>query len=238
MLEPLPILEESAEKSNLAPLIRGIAEYLFTCWRFHLQLVMPPIPLNSFRILNKKFGWQKSYEEIHQDDMDDVDLFKSEIKKSEERFFSTDADTWGPWEGSSEAILLFWYRYFNLVMRLHVKTAYIRIGTQNRGISVDLYNQHLEGSLSLISSLESLTLTSSTGHLTFYCFHLAEQRNEIGNKEFFQYIFEKHYVSLVEKAHSTLKEQQTFFSDKNVDPDRLIVNLRERWSILYNEIIK
>jgi hypothetical protein len=168
--------------------------------------------------------------------MDDIDLFKSELFKTEERFFSRDADTWGPWEGSSEAILLFWYRYFTLVTRLHVKTAYLRIGTQNRGIPLELYNQHLEGTLSLISSLESLTLTSSTGHLTFYCFHLTDHRREIGNKDFFQYIFEKQYVSLVEKVYSTVKEQNPFFSDKNVDPDKLIAKLRERWTTLFNQM--
>ena len=197
---------------------------------------MSPIPLDSLRILNKKFGWEKSCDEIHQDDMDDIDLFQSELKKADQRFFDSEEDTWGPWEGSSEAIVLFWYRYFSLVMRLHVKTAYMEIGTQNRGIPLEYYKQHLDGTLSLISALESLTLSSSTGHLTFFCFHLSEHRHELGNHEFFQYIFEKQYVSLVEIAHSSAKERHPFFSDKNVDPKKLVTDLRERWSSFYREM--
>lgn len=195
---------------------------------------MPPIPLDSLRILNKKFGWEKSCDEIHQDDMDDIDLFQAELKKADQRFFNTEEDTWGPWDESSEAIVLFWYRWFSLVMRLHVKTAYIEIGTTNRGIPQDYFEQHQEGILSLISSLESLTLTSSTGHLTFYCFHLSDHRHEMGNTDFFNFVFEKQYVSLVNTAHD-LAKKQPYFSDKNVDPEKLITDLRSRWTTYFNE---
>lgn len=196
---------------------------------------MAPIPLDSLRILNKKIGWQKSCDEIHQDDMDDIDLYQAELKKSDDRFSSVAADTWGPWEDSSEAVMLYWYRYFTLVMRLHVKTAYIAIGTTNRGIPQNYYEHHQEGTLSLISALESLTLTSSTGHLTFYCFHLSDHRHEMGNEEFFQFVFEKQYVSLVKTAHDLAKEKHPFFSDKNVDPEKLISDLRSRWTTYFNE---
>jgi hypothetical protein len=196
---------------------------------------MPPIPLDSLRILNKKFGWQKSCEEISQDDMDDIDLYQSELKQADQRFFNSESETWGSLDGSSEAVVLFWYRFFSLVMRLHVKTAYIEIGTHNRGIPLDFYKQHMDGTFSLIAALESLTLSSSLGHLNFYCFHLSDHRQEIGNQEFFEYVFEKQYVSLVEIAHSSAKEQLPFFSDKNVDPNKLIVDLRKRWKTFFEE---
>lgn len=196
---------------------------------------MAPIPLDSLRILNKKFGWQKSCDEIHQDDMDDIDLYQAELKKSDDRFFSVAADTWGPWEDSSEAVILFWYRYFTLVMRLRVKTLYIATGTTNRGIPQDYYEQHQESILSLISRLESLTLSYSTGHLIFFCFHLSDHRHEMGNADFFQFVFEKQYVSFVKTAHDLAKERHLFFSDKNVDPEKLISDLRSRWTTYFNE---
>ncbi len=196
---------------------------------------MSPIPLDSLRILNKKFGWEKSCDEIHQDDMDDIDLYQAELKKSGERFFSVAEDTWGPWEGSSEAVVLYWYRYFTLIMRLHVKTAYIAIGTSNRGIPQDYYDQHQEGILSLISALESLTLTSSTEHLTFYCFHLSDHRHDMGNADFFQFVFEKQYLGLVRTAHDLVREKHHFFSDKNVNLEKLVTDLRSRWTAHFND---
>jgi hypothetical protein len=197
---------------------------------------MSPIPLNSFRILNKKFGWQKSYEEIHQDDMDDVDLYSTELMKSDERFVDSATDTFGPWEGASEAIVLFWYRYFALVMRLHVKISYVQVGTQNRGIPNDIYLQHKESTFSLLSAIESLTLTSSRSQFIFFCHHLSEQRHKDGNKEFLEIFFDKQYKSLVTTAHSLAKERLAFFSDKNLDLDQLLKDLRDNWMSFFNEV--
>lgn len=196
---------------------------------------MSPIPLDSLRILNKKFGWEKSCDEICQDDKDDIDLYHSELNKSKERFHSVTADSWGPWEGSSEEVVLYWYRYFTLVMRLHVKIAYINIGTTNRGIPKDYFQIHQKGTLSIISALESFTLASSAEHLIFYCFHLSEHRHEMGDTDFFHFIFEKQYISLIKTSHDLAKERHLYFSDKNLDLEKLIADLRMRWTAFFEE---
>lgn len=198
---------------------------------------MPPIPLESFRILNKKFGWEKSLDEIWQDDLEDINLYSSELELNDRSFFGLEVDSWGPWEDSSTEVILFWARYFVLVMRLQVKMAYLEVGTKNRGIPYDLFTQHEESIRSIISTLESLTLSTSCGHLTYFSSHLSEHRTKMRKKDFFRSIFKDHYISLVMNAYSLVKEEYIYFSDKHIDIKKLNMQLEERWLKFYNKVL-
>jgi hypothetical protein len=48
---------------------------------------MAQIPLDAFRILNKKFGWEKSFNELVADDKNDIVLIREAIRVSKNRFF-------------------------------------------------------------------------------------------------------------------------------------------------------
>ena len=85
---------------------------------------MAQIPLDSFRILDKKFGWEKSFNEIVDDDISDVSLIRESIKSSKERFIDSNTDELGDWDGSAQEMAKIWLQYFILQMRFNVKYKY------------------------------------------------------------------------------------------------------------------
>ena len=73
---------------------------------------MAQISLDDFRILNKKFGWEKSFNEIVDDDKNDIVLIREAIRVSKNRFIDSGTEELGVWENSSQDIAKIWLQYF------------------------------------------------------------------------------------------------------------------------------
>lgn len=89
---------------------------------------MAQIPLDAFRILNKKFGWEKSFNELVADDKNDIALMREAIRVSKNRFIDSGTEELGPWDNSSQDIAKIWLQYFILQMRINIKSLYMATG--------------------------------------------------------------------------------------------------------------
>lgn len=70
---------------------------------------MERIPLDSFRILKKKFGWEKSFNELVDDDNNEIEFIKETIRVNKGRFLDSESEELGEWENSSQDISKFGY---------------------------------------------------------------------------------------------------------------------------------
>ena len=104
---------------------------------------MAQIPLDSFRILDKKFGWEKSFKELVDDDDNDIALIREAINASKVRFIDSDKEELGEWYGSSQDISKVWLQYFMLQMGINVKSTYMLTGVTKRGIPKNLAENHV-----------------------------------------------------------------------------------------------
>ena len=189
---------------------------------------MAQIPLDSFRILDKKFGWEKSFNEIVDDDINDVSLFRESIKSSKERFIESDTDELGEWDGSSQAMAKIWLQYFILQMRFNVKSTYLATGIAKRGIPKKAVEEHISQVSNFRSSLEDVFLTSTYAHCIFLFLHLYDQESHRGKQEYFDLLFEGQYLTCIRTAHEIALEHP-MFSKKSVDLGNLERKLRAQW---------
>lgn len=189
---------------------------------------MAQIPLDSFRILTKKFGWEKSFDEIVNDDINDVSLIRESIKSSQETFLNPETDELGEWDGSAQNIAKIWLQYFMLQMRFNVKTTYLVTGVQKRGIPKTAAEEHIVQVGNFRNSLDELFLTSTYVHLMFLFLHLYDQESHRGKQEFFDLIFESQYLTCINTAHEIALEHP-MFSKKTVDLGSIERKLRAQW---------
>ena len=196
---------------------------------------MAQIPLDAFRILSKKFGWEKSFNEIVEDDMNDVLLIRESIKESKERFIDSETDELGDWDGSAQAMAKIWLQYFILQMRFNVKNTYLLTGISKRGIPKDKVDQHVSQVANFRSSLEEVFLTSTYAHLIFLFLHLYDQESHRGKQGYFDLLFEDQYLTCIKTAHEIALDHP-MFSKKTVDLGNLERKLRAQWMGDYKQL--
>ena len=196
---------------------------------------MAQIPLDAFRILSKKFGWEKSFNEIVEDDMNDVSLIRESIKASKERFIDSETDELGDWDGSAQAMSKIWLQYFILQMRFNVKNTYLLTGISKRGIPKDKVDEHVSQVANFRSSLEEVFLTSTFAHLIFLFLHLYDQESHRGKQGYFDLLFEDQYLTCINTAHEIALDHP-MFSKKTVDLADLERKLRAQWMGDYKQL--
>ena len=196
---------------------------------------MAQIPLDAFRILSKKFGWEKSFNEIVEDDMNDVLLIRESIKESKERFIDSETDELGDWDGSAQAMAKIWLQYFILQMRFNVKNTYLLTGISKRGIPKDKVDEHVSQVANFRSSLEEVFLTSTYAHLIFLFLHLYDQESHRGKQGYFDLLFEDQYLTCIKTAHEIALDHP-MFSKKTVDLGNLERKLRAQWMGDYKQL--
>lgn len=196
---------------------------------------MAQIPLDSFRILDKKFGWEKSFNEIVDDDISDVSLIRESIKSSKERFIDSDTDELGDWDGSAQEMAKIWLQYFILQMRFNVKNTYLLTGIAKRGIPKDKVDEHVSQVANFRSSLEEVFLTSTYAHLIFLFLHLYDQESHRGKQGYFDLLFEEQYLTCINTAHEIALDHP-MFSKKTVDLADLERKLRAQWMGDYKQL--
>jgi hypothetical protein len=189
---------------------------------------MTPIPLTSFRILTKKLGWKKSFDEIVSDDEDDFqDLIKI-IMNCKNRLFDPSTEEFGEFAGATKEIMVMWYGYFIFIMRANVKASWISIGESNRGIPTsvkenyrDLFEKRKQGATSLV-------LEASRNHQFFLLYHLDGEKQKMSKNSYFDFIFDDTYLPIIEAAHR-VATNEPFFSEVTLDLQDLIRTLRVEW---------
>jgi len=196
---------------------------------------MSPIPLDSFRIIKKKSNWEKSCDEIVQDDSEDIDIYMEYVSASNIRFYDSKTELLGPWEKSADDLAIFWLKHFHLLMRLSVKNMYVMVGESNRGIPSEIVKGHGESILSVNKSLDSLVQSTSINHLIFMFIHLFEQEGKVGKQAYFDLLFEEQYLSCVKIAHQMASEN-VLFTKNTVDINKLERDLRLKWIIEYKSL--
>jgi hypothetical protein len=189
---------------------------------------MTPIPLTSFRILTKKFGWKKSFDEIVSDDEDDYKELIQNVMDCHGRLFDSKTEQFGEFTGATKEIMALWYKYFAFIMRANVKASWISIGTSNRGIPISVKDNYRALFEDRKVSGTSVVFSATKIHLFFLVHHLEEEKEKMGMNSFFDLIFEETYVPIVEAAHRVIKSDP-FFSDQTLDLQDLIRKLRVEW---------
>jgi predicted GNAT family acetyltransferase len=187
---------------------------------------MVQIPLDSFRILDKKFGWEKSFKELVDDDDNDIALIREAINASKERFIDSDKEKLGEWDGSSQDISKVWLQYFMLQMRINVKSTYMLTGVNKRGIPKNLAENHVLHMNEMKKLAEDLFITNTYVHIIFLFWHLYDQESHRGEKQYFELLFENHYIDCVKTAYGVALEHP-MFSSKTVDFKRIESKLRD-----------
>ena len=198
---------------------------------------MAQIPLDAFRILNKKFGWEKSFNELVADDKNDIVLIREAIRVSKNRFIDSGTEELGVWENSSQDIAKIWLQYFILQMRINIKSIYIATGVTNRGIPNEVAQDHIQHMREMRVLLEDLFITSTYVHMIFMFWHLYDQESHRGEKQYFELLFEQHYLNCVRTAHGIALEQK-LFTNKTVDLKTIESKLREKSEEIFEDLWK
>jgi hypothetical protein len=198
---------------------------------------MEQIPLDSFRILNKKFGWEKSFNEIVDDDKNDIVLIREAIRVSKNRFIDSDTEELGELENSSQDIMKIWFQYFILQMRINIKTIYIATGVTNRGIPNKVAQEHIQHMKEMRVLVEDLFITSTYVHMIFLFGHHYEQESHRGEKQYFELLFEQHYLNVVRAAHG-IALKQPLFTSTTVDLETIESKLRNKSEELFEDLWK
>jgi len=189
---------------------------------------MAQIPLDAFRILDKKFGWEKSFKELVDDDDNDIALISEAIKASKERFIDPDKEELGDWSGSSQDISKVWLQYFMLQMRINVKSTYILTGVVKRGFPKNLAENHVLHMNEMKKLAEDLFIANTYVHIIFLFWHLYDQESHRGKQGYFDLLFEDQYLTCINTAHEIALEHP-MFSKKTVDLAHLERKLRVQW---------
>jgi hypothetical protein len=194
-----------------------------------------PIPLTSFRILDYKRNWQKSFDEIVHDDELDYKEFLEHIVESKSRFFDSETGHFGVWDGAPKEIVMSWLNFFVLVMRSNVKTSWITIGQNNRGIPDDVVTAYRNHNSKRLEGFQSIMLSASVRHFYFLNYHMSAAKESRSKGQFLDYLFEENYLTLIESAHELLKKNP-FFGDETLDLPALIRELRMCWIQEFKQI--
>ena len=198
---------------------------------------MAQIPLDDFRILNKKFGWEKSFNELVADDKNDIVLIREAIRVSKNRFIDSGTEELGVWENSSQDIAKIWLQYFILQMRINIKSIYIATGVTNRGIPNEVAQDHIQHMREMRVLLEDLFITSTYVHMIFLFRHLYDQESHRGEKQYFELLFEQHYLNCLRTAHGIALEQP-LFTTKTVDLKTIESKLRSKSEEIFEDLWK
>lgn len=189
---------------------------------------MVSIPLESFRILKKKFGWKESFGEIVNDDNEDVNNFISNIENNQKRFVDPETEEIGEWDGSTLDITRIWLQYFIFMMRSNVKISYLLVGVETRGIPKKIAEEHILEANEMKERLENLFFKDTFFHFFFLFAHLYDQESHRGKQEFFDLLFENHYLTCVKTAYEIALEHP-MHSKQTVDINQLERKLRAQW---------
>jgi hypothetical protein len=186
---------------------------------------MTPIPLTSFRILTKKFNWKKSFDEIVNDDEEDYKELIQNVMDCHARLFDSESGEFGELTGATKEIMVLWYKYFTFISRSNVKASWISIGESNRGIPTSVKENYRSLFENRKEAVTSVLLAASKNHQLFLLYHLSDEKEKLSKNEFFDLVFEKTYVPIIEAAHRVAMND-LFFSEKTLDFEDLIRMLR------------
>jgi hypothetical protein len=189
---------------------------------------MTPIPLTSFRILTKRTNWKKSVDEILNDDVEDHKELIQTVMECKNRLFDSESEEFGEFAGATREIMGVWYQYFMFLSRANVKASWISIGVSNRGIPKDVNENYRSAIEERKEGVTSVLLAASKNHQFFLLYHLNEEKNRLSKNDFFDFVFEKTYVPIIEAAHRVAMNDP-FFSEKTLDFEDLIRRLRIEW---------
>lgn len=198
---------------------------------------MTQIPLDSFRILEKRFGWEKSFNEIASDDENDIELMREAIRVSKERFIDSETDELGEWEGASQDIAKIWLKFFSFQMRITVKTEYIATGVTKRGIPMKIAQDHIQHVTKMKALLEDLFIVSTYVHIIFLFWHMYTQESDREKNDYFNLLFEKFYLTPVMTAYEIAKEHP-MFPNKAIDLRSIESKLRIKSKENFEELWK
>ena len=141
------------------------------------------IPIGQLRLLNKKFGWQKSLTEVYEQNLVDFHQFEIKYIALRKKIIDKEKNFVGGIEEVSESIQIYWVIFINFIYRVTLRINLVKMSTTRRNVPKSEVKDFVEIFQPRLESAVEIMLEYCKVHFMWYDTYLNDEDTSLLQRE-------------------------------------------------------